>query len=447
MYLFGTVLSVAASGCGTLQTNADSMENRPRLANIIAQSMGGEMGRPSADGKSIINCKSGPKVSGLRKDLDGRNKRVLPGSKKIALKYKPVEWDENGKPKKYTVCLKSEIPAPDTAQQPDESAIIPPPHTEPAAEPKKPDSDTKLRVNTDAVHYKISKSREDGEKDLIELSETADKEEAWVFIKDSNGDSVWHEVGYNEKTDSATTDLNMIKSLPADTAEISVYHHHPVEKIAFQDTSQTPSGKDAMGFLQGMQAVMVYNPELLNKIDFRVVTSSGVYVFKFKPGILTDQKLLDKVNRKINELDIERLLFPHFDYRHRNRANFQKENAGFARRFSNGLMQITFIPNNNPRVNPSKKIKVIDLGGIVRDKEGIAYEINYLPELKRIYLKSYGNPVLYDENGDRIGFETIDNGLSFREPSNGWPTDSKGKIELDGSGREMLAKKKAKLIR
>lgn len=83
--------------------------------------------------------------------------------------------------------------------------------------------DAKLYINTDAAyHYRINKSRLEGEQDLVDLIQTATVEEAWVFNK-INYD--WTEIGENEEP--CMVSLKRIKEInPEDHIH---YHIHPMQ--------------------------------------------------------------------------------------------------------------------------------------------------------------------------------------------------------------------------
>ena len=207
------------------------------------------------------------------------------------------------------------------------------------------DSSQKLRVNTDDTHYRIKKSREEGEGNIFELCDTSKKEELWAFIKYSNGKSYWQECGYDEEVDGANADLapimEEITKRQSEVVEVSIYHHHPVDKLSKHNRRQTPSGRgrDITSHFKIMKMVAAYCPKLANKVDFRIVTSTGIYVIKSSPEVLKNQAMQEEIADNIRR---ERETFPHFNYHRSNRHNFHTENANFAKRFSNALVEITF---------------------------------------------------------------------------------------------------------
>lgn len=85
-------------------------------------------------------------------------------------------------------------------------------------------SSTKLYVNLDnSKHYSIKKSKEEGERDLVELAKTSVFEEAWIFNQET---STWTECGQNE----GITSVDSIRP-KEDSINLIRYHIHPIAAV------------------------------------------------------------------------------------------------------------------------------------------------------------------------------------------------------------------------
>ena len=78
---------------------------------------------------------------------------------------------------------------------------------------------TKLYINLDnSKHYSIKKSKEEGERDLVELAKTSAYEEAWFFNEEN---LIWTECGIKEE-------INYVLSRRPDNFEKLIHYHiHP----------------------------------------------------------------------------------------------------------------------------------------------------------------------------------------------------------------------------
>ena len=86
-------------------------------------------------------------------------------------------------------------------------------------------AETKLHINKfNSTHYSIKKSKEVGEKELIELAKKADYEEGWLFCED-----IWIECGIKEKETNFCYDNIRLTFSPKN---VTSYHIHPSKPYA-----------------------------------------------------------------------------------------------------------------------------------------------------------------------------------------------------------------------
>ncbi len=304
------------------------------------------------------------------------------------------------------------------------------------------ESSEKLKINTKKRHYKIDKSRNSGENDLFGLCKTADKEEAWIFVKRKNGKETWNENGSNEQRGRASVDIKPMIEIVKGTSkitEISFYHHHPIETKAYNDTSQTPSSIDIINFIDTMEIIEKVNPELLDKLDFRIATSTGIYIIKLNPRILKNKRYMKRIINIANKLMWERLTFPHFDYSRRNLDNYHTQNIKFAKRFISKLMNIRFIPNKEALKKKSPGIKTVDLQKQVRDIDTqTLFKVFYAPQLQKIILKGNVSSTLYDGDGKRVGYIDEQMKWHIKIPKNGWPKNESESLNLNDYAQKII---------
>jgi len=213
----------------------------------------------------------------------------------------------------------------------------------------------KLRVNTGKTHYRIKgKSRASGENDLYGLCETADVEENFIYVKYKDGTEEWEEFGIKETNGGVKGKMKHFTRIyknPAGVAELSIVHFHPVKKHPKQDPrfdiSQTFSAFDIEEWAaKAIRDILIHDTKKIDNIDFRVVTTTGIYIIKFSPRAV---KRIGSFNKRIARhsdiLYFERKDgFPRFNYRYTNRRNFVKLNRKFAKKFSRKWIKIRFMP-------------------------------------------------------------------------------------------------------
>lgn len=230
---------------------------------------------------------------------------------------------------------------------------------------------TKLTINpqydsnqNEQSHYYLKKDKTDGEADLYEFTETADIEENWLFVNYINNEQLWYENGSNEhreKTEHSLRPMKYIVQRENEVKELAEYHFHIAEKDNQGDSSQLISEKDLYAALETAIVISKNNPALLDKFEYRIVTSSGIYILKPNPKIITgtDEKfdkafkeLTDKVDKLKQGLgEAARIKYnndltghPTYNFLHSNKTNWAKESARFAKDLSTSLMQISFMP-------------------------------------------------------------------------------------------------------
>jgi hypothetical protein len=321
---------------------------------------------------------------------------------------------------KLNVCVKGHKIEPDQEKQEDLDQIVELVPSE------------KLFVNTEEQHYIIKKSMQNGEHDLYELCKKSNKEENFVFMKFKDGTQQWLECGIKETSETASIDLKPIKKIVGENEtkieSLAFYHHHPVDKEANNDSSQTPSGKDIEGFVKILEMIDVLYPSLSSKLDFRIITSSGKYRFKL------DRKILDSPRQKFSVLNaataIEEERRRSHAYFYSNRMHFSQENVKFAKKFSSKYMKIDFFPDFQQPKTKIKTTRAQPTGLFILSTDRVRYEVFFNPSLMQLILRHPSDPVLYDEKGYRIGYIGPDGEFIFATPPEGWPDKYKAKIEL-----------------
>lgn len=205
-----------------------------------------------------------------------------------------------------------------------------------------------LVVNTDTARsYVSTKSRKDGEKDLLALTESSKLEEFWIFAE-GDGKSMWIEAGCLETSGSINMQwdrANELKYLSADS--VSFYHIHPYEKPELIDYVQLPSHFDFSFCKRATVFVRDNVPYLKDNADCMVVVPTGVYTIKIEKGVIDDSELLEEYEEKVKaiESDIGSILtsgMTAFDYTVKNEKNFPELNKKLAERLTDKLVKVTF---------------------------------------------------------------------------------------------------------
>ncbi len=220
-----------------------------------------------------------------------------------------------------------------------------------------------LTINRNTNHYSVVKSRAEGEKDLYDLVQTGEVEEAWACIEYKDGKTIWYEAGTDETEETASMDLDgkRIFKNQQDIETVTLYHFHPNSlakgqgrKINFID-AETPSYRDMTGNWKVIGWLKNMYPNLLDKTDFRIVVGSGIYNIRLNPRALQNDKMWSIAAKKMTELDHTRLFTgwqdTGFDYYKWNSDSFASENSKFAARFSNPAFRITFQEKGTPAVS------------------------------------------------------------------------------------------------
>ncbi|MBI4980096.1 hypothetical protein HZC30_00895 [Candidatus Woesearchaeota archaeon] len=211
---------------------------------------------------------------------------------------------------------------------------------------------SELIVNTGEQHYSFKRSRRDGEQDLYRRCLDSTLEEAWVFVRYSNYGEWWHEAGENENEAEKTASLGLTQkhlAPPETIEEISLYHFHSDKITGKGFASETPSLKDITdGAIKAADFVKSVSPELLGKLEFKIVVSSGIYTMRVDVKALEDQAVLKETLDTARSMEDERwkvtLGTSEFDYSPGNRVNFPRLNQEFARRYSSGGVKLEFVP-------------------------------------------------------------------------------------------------------
>ena len=293
-------------------------------------------------------------------------------------------------------------------------------------------STEKLRLNLSDRHYRIPRTRAQGERDLYDLCWSTDREESFLFIEYQDGSAEWSECGYSETVETVSIDLRVLPALIQPRSPVkwlSFYHHHPVNREQNNDTSQTPSQKDVEGFLKILRYLQSHHQELSRLVDFRIVTSSGIYLFVLDPVLALDEKAELPISAIAAAMERERRSSASFLAS--NLENFPVASRKFAGKFSTKLLQIKFVPNRYADAAArSRGTEAKSTGLFIRDTDNVRYAVFYNRELDRIILRHPTEPMLYDEKGNRIGYLGANGAYFFTTPPQGWPAKYKQKIKL-----------------
>jgi hypothetical protein len=126
-------------------------------------------------------------------------------------------------------------------------------------------SERPLVVNSTTPHYVIEKSKVSGVEDLFEL----EGQESWMFVKRGENE-VWYEIGQGEWG----YDFDLVKkTLELEVSEVSFYRLH-FEKLF--------KVSDVFSLLE-----LFYRTGCG---DYNLVTSSGIYNFRFDKGVFDKSK-------------------------------------------------------------------------------------------------------------------------------------------------------------
>jgi hypothetical protein len=218
-----------------------------------------------------------------------------------------------------------------------------------------------LTVNISDSHekfYSLERTRKKGERDMLLLTQTSGLEENWLFAKYENGKEIFFENGIKERPD-----LVLIHPLPLlilydkdKILELSYYHFHTLDKengSAYR--SETVSATDICGQIKVMTMIDKMLPFLLEKIDFRVIVSTGRYIIKFDKSFkkswneIDIQKLISEYgSKKYSSNTMEALCHmsddKSFDYSQANKRNFAHLNNEWAKKYSTEMYSIEFTP-------------------------------------------------------------------------------------------------------
>ncbi|MFC1540613.1 hypothetical protein ACFL4J_01080 [Candidatus Margulisiibacteriota bacterium] len=127
-------------------------------------------------------------------------------------------------------------------------------------------------------HAYYKKSQSAGERDLVKANYTKGVyEDFWLY-----SDRAWFEIGALETATSSGLDQKsyhyVIDNLPKSTKKIILYHNHP----ALEHSVEGPSPRDFITYAKHL--IFVKSFFLNVKMEGRIVTPSGVYVMKLRPG-------------------------------------------------------------------------------------------------------------------------------------------------------------------
>lgn len=192
------------------------------------------------------------------------------------------------------------------------------------------------------LHYYIERSRTIGEKDLVELAAIKNKyEEAWLFVHYKTGKEIWFEYGIFESQGQVDDQsfleetINKIRDGDWRINDVSCYHYHSAA-LGKTDSSQLPSDSDILASWSKLKFISENTKSLLDKVDFRVAVSTGVYIITFDKEILNNPKVVDRLkkthlfSRAIEELD----------YNYSNKENFVKNNKKVCKEYNNWIYQV-----------------------------------------------------------------------------------------------------------
>lgn len=205
-----------------------------------------------------------------------------------------------------------------------------------------------LPVNVSGQHYASRLSRKSGEKELFNNAKTSKVEEAWAYVRYTDGSEIWYEHGDNEDDKSVGLDWSLLDML-ADKADsigtISFYHIH--SKQDYEVFTQTPADNDIFTDLHLLEDINKLEHSLTGKIDCKVVTLTGIYTFAYSASVLSDEAAVKNVKAAASTMEGERFRIMRgasrqFEYAGQGRDALAGMNKKFAEKFSIPEMKITF---------------------------------------------------------------------------------------------------------
>ena len=146
-----------------------------------------------------------------------------------------------------------------------------------------------LYVNTQLAHYSIEKSREEGERDLVELVKVIGVEESWVYVETGT----WYEIGVDQTNSKVRQDplvLDELIEIPIEQ-KYSFYHIHPKREtnpwlMNFPSDDDLgfcvmtglfdPSGESSSNFESYVVTEhLIYKIECLKRVPLREIFTPG----------------------------------------------------------------------------------------------------------------------------------------------------------------------------
>lgn len=202
-----------------------------------------------------------------------------------------------------------------------------------------------LYINSASEHYVLGLPRETGERNILNLSKTADKEESWTFVKYKDGREIWYEDGGESNVHYVKPDPAILDKILADSesvAEISHYHLHPPLRDGFVNP-YFPSMDDSYYAIQSGEKIYKEASDIV--FDDRIVTPCGIYVQSFDPAGFKKQERIVEMRKVVSEEFINAVATGEFPYNFDSDdiSVLQTEAQRYAAAISGRNVTVTFI--------------------------------------------------------------------------------------------------------
>jgi len=216
----------------------------------------------------------------------------------------------------------------------------------------------KLYINLNSKeHYVLAKPRSDGEKEILELidDEETTVEEQWAYIRQEKENTEhWLEQGIEEKKQTGVLRIEWDKWVDEypKMSEVSFYHNHALtaedKTMPFRiSLSETVSMEDLKTYF-GLACGFAKAENVPEKIDFRVMVPSGMFIITPDLSLVDDEGALDEMKDKIWALFQQRLKYiaikAPYSLDKKKNAELNKK---FAEEFSSRLLKMEFQPRKD----------------------------------------------------------------------------------------------------
>lgn len=156
----------------------------------------------------------------------------------------------------------------------------------------------------DGMKVITNKCEDEGVKDLRELLDKDDPEEAWAYIPET---CTWIDVGKKQGLGNVTVDFDFIKSLGSQFNEIIIYHSHPKGDGMDYFLQALPTPQDVAAMIA--HSTVMHKEHNGVKYRNKVISEHGIATYDI-PTPEGDLAKLDELQRKVPDYgSVERLAY------------------------------------------------------------------------------------------------------------------------------------------